>query len=187
MLKSWRDFGHCQVPVVRARVEDIVRRVSGPRVLEVGCNEGWVAAAIKEERGFEVVACDNREQARVDALQFFGIEAVDADANRLPFEDASFDCVVVGELLEHLTNPGKGLTEAFRVSRGHVIATLPVGQYWNGELTHAWQINGSMVEHDRGVSVPFFKHNFVVEFRRIREITPEGNYKDIAEAKFEDR
>ena len=187
MLNSWRDFEHCKVTIVRARVEEILRRVSGPKVLEVGCNEGWVAKAIQEELGFSVTACDNRKEAVQQAKDLFGIEAVLANANDLPFGDASFDCVVVGELLEHLSNPGKGLSEAFRVSRGHVIATLPVGQYWNGEKTHAWQINGSMVDHESGFPIVFFKHNLIVEFRAIRQITPEGQYADIGRGSFEDR
>lgn len=181
MLTSWREFTHCKVPIVKARVEDIVRRVSGPRVLEVGCNEGWVAKAIMEDRGFEVVAVDNRKEARDACREFFGIEAIEGDANKLPFEDASFDCVVVGELLEHLNNPGLGLTEAFRVSRGHVIVTIPIGQYWNDEQTHAWQLNGAMIEHDKGDQINFFKHSFVVEFRRIRAVMPDGSYKNVSD------
>lgn len=180
MLSSWRDFVHCQVPIVKARVEDIVRRVSGPRVLEVGCNEGWVAKAIQEERGFDVVAVDNRDQAIGQTMEYFGIRAIKADANKLPFEDASFDCVVGGEILEHLPNPGIGLSEMFRVSRGHVILTLPIGRYWNDELTHAWQINGSMVEHERGEKMAFFKHTFVFEFRKIRDLNGEGQYVNVA-------
>lgn len=179
MLLSWRDFCHCKVPIVRARVEDIVRRVSGPRVLEIGCNEGWVAKAIQEERGFEVICGDNRKEARDACREFFGIEALDFDANKLPFGDASFDCVVVGELLEHLQNPGIGLSEAFRVSKGHVIITLPIGRYWNDEQTHAWQLNGGMVEHERGDIQHFFKHSFVCEFRRIRSIDGAGQYVNV--------
>jgi ubiquinone/menaquinone biosynthesis C-methylase UbiE len=185
-LTSWREFSHCTVPVVRARVEDIVRRVSGPKVLEVGCNEGWVAKAINEERGFEVTAVDNRDLAIAQCKNYFGINAIKASALDLPFGDATFDCVVMGELLEHLENPGKGLAEAFRVSKGHVIATLPIGRYWNGELSHAWQINGSMIEHDEGKRLDFLKHSFVVEFRQIRRIENGFNYVDLNEG-HEDR
>lgn len=186
MLNSWRDFCHCKVPIVKARVEDIVRRVSGPRVLEIGCNEGWVAKAIMEERGFEVVACDNRDQAIADTKQYFGIDAVKLDANRLPFADGEFDCVVGGEILEHLPNPGLGLAEMFRVSKGHVILTIPIGRYWNDEPTHAWQINGGMVEHEIGRIQHFFKHSFVFEFRKIRTLDGEGIYQNVNDG-YEDR
>lgn len=168
MLGSWREFPHCQVTVVRARVEEILRRVSGPKVLEVGCSEGWVARAIQEEKGFDVTAVDNRDQAIVSAKELFGINVIKADAKLLPFNNASFDCVVAAEILEHLENPGEGLREVFRVSKGHVILTLPIGSYWNGEKTHAWQMNGSMIEHDSGKRFDFFKHALILEFRKIR-------------------
>ena len=180
MLNSWREFSHCKVPVVRARVEDIVRRVTGPRVLEVGCNEGWVAKAIMEERGFDVVAVDNNEKAIKESKDFFGIEVVKADAKRLPFSDGEFDCVIGGEILEHLSNPGLGLAEMFRVSKGHVILTIPIGRYWNDELTHAWQINGSMIEHDSASRQDYFKHTFCFEFRKIRDLNGEGVYVNVS-------
>lgn len=186
MIKSWKDFPHCQVPIVNARVMDICRRVSGPKVLEVGCNEGWVAKAIQEERGFNVTAVDNRDQAIWQTMDYFGIEAIKADANKLPFTDGEFDCVVAGEILEHLPNPGLGLAEMFRVSKGHVILTIPIGRYWNDEVTHAWQINGAMVEHDRGDRLNFIKHTFVFEFRKIRNLNPDGNYQNIHDG-YEDR
>jgi len=75
MLSSWRDFCHCKVPVVRARVEEVVRRCTGPKVLEVGCNEGFLAQAVKEERGFDVTAVDNRDQAIAEAKNYFNIDA----------------------------------------------------------------------------------------------------------------
>lgn len=173
-LTSWREFVHCKVPVVMARVEEIVRRVSGPRVLEVGCNEGFVARAIEEERGFEVVAVDSREEAVNTARSLFGLDAVQASVYELPFKDGAFDCVVGGEILEHLENPGSGLSEMFRVSKGHVVLTLPFGRYWNDELSHAWQINGSMVDHDGGWMHNFFKNALVFEFRRIRRVVDGG-------------
>ena len=185
MLNSWREYSHCKVPIVMARVQDICRRVTGPRVLEVGCNEGWVAKAINEERGFDVVAVDNRDYAIQQSKENFGIDVVRADVNALPFADGEFDCVVAGEILEHLQNPGAGLKEIFRVSKGHVILTIPIGKYWNDEQTHAWQINGGMVEHEVGRIESFFKHTFVFEFRRIRNLKGE-NYVNVNSG-FQDR
>lgn len=179
MLDSWKDFSHCKVPVVKARVEDIVRRVRGPRVLELGCNEGFVAKAIMEDRGFEVVAVDNRMDAILQAKDAFGIEVVNADVNHLPFGDAQFDTVVMGELLEHVPDPGKVLSEALRVGKGHLVITLPIGPYWLGEVTHLWELNGSVVEHEEGIVTPYEKHVFVIEWDLRRRIQPDGSIKPI--------
>lgn len=179
MLSSWRDFSHCKVPIVRSRVEDIVRRVRGPRVLELGCNEGWVAKAIMEERGFEVVAVDNRFEAIMQAKDAFGIEVVNADVCKLPFADGEFDTVVMGELLEHLPDPGKGLSEALRVSKGHIVITIPIGKYWLDEPTHLWELNGAVVEHERGDVTAYEKHVFVIEWDLKRKIQPNGTIAPI--------
>lgn len=160
---------------MHARVIEICRRAAGPKVLEVGCNEGWVAKALQEERGFEVTAIDNRDKAIQEANYFFGIKAVKADANKLPFEDGAFDTVVGGEILEHLENPGVALAEMFRVSKNQVIITLPIGAYWLGEPTHAWELGGAVVEHERGAMVQYDKHQFILEFNRRRRII-DGAY-----------
>lgn len=173
-LKSWRDFCHCRVPIVKARVEEICRVAIGPKVLEVGCNEGWVAKALMEDRGFDVTAVDNRDKAIQETKDYFGIEAVKADANKLPFEDGSFDTVVGGEILEHLMNPGIGLSEMFRVARKQVIITLPIGKYWLDEPTHAWELNGCTVEHEVGAIIPYHKHQFVIDFQLRRKLNPDG-------------
>lgn len=180
MLSSWRDFSHCKVPIVKSRVEEICRRVTGPTVLEVGCNEGWVAKAIAEERGFSVTALDNRDEAIAQCKEFFGIEAVKGSVYALPFPDRAFNCVVGGEILEHLEDPGKGLSELFRVSKGHVIITLPIGGYWMGEPTHAFQLDGSVVEHEEGKVFNYEKHQFIIEWKRKRRIVG-GAYVDITQ------
>ena len=53
---------------------------------------------------------------------------IQCDAHNLPFRDSSFDFVVLGDVLEHLVNPIKGLSEAVRVCKkgGVVVITVPL-------------------------------------------------------------
>jgi ubiquinone/menaquinone biosynthesis C-methylase UbiE len=46
----------------------------------------------------------------------------------LPFEDSSFDLVVHTDTLEHVENPGKGLSECHRVLKigGYCVFTVPI-------------------------------------------------------------
>jgi SAM-dependent methyltransferase len=53
--------------------------------------------------------------------------ALRGDATRLPFADASFDCVVTSEVLEHIPDDGSAIRELVRVLKpgGTFAATVP--------------------------------------------------------------
>lgn len=161
-MRSWKDHPWHSVNCQRVRIEDIVRRASG-YVLDAGCNEGFLTRALQES-GCDVVSVDNDDDAIAKARLQFGIEVIKADVNDLPFPTGIFDLVIGGELLEHLENPGRGLQEMFRVSRGWVIFTVPVGAYWLGEKSHRWQVEATAVEHDHGVLRHFDKELLIIEF-----------------------
>jgi SAM-dependent methyltransferase len=94
------------------------RYVGGPgmRVLDIGCRYG--ALTREYAVGNDVVGIDVDRDALVEAAKL-GIATIWADAEEpLPFEDASFDVVVAGELLEHLRNPEALVREGRRVLRG---------------------------------------------------------------------
>lgn len=149
MINSWRDHYWAKVPVMRTRIEETVRLVNGrgKRILEIGCNEGFLSKALQEDGGIVTAADISEEQIR-KAKDIFGIEAVKADICRLPFEDQSFDIAVSGETIEHVKYPFKALNELFRVAREKIVISIPVGEYWMGEVTHQWEIHGRSINHD---------------------------------------
>lgn len=121
-------------PVVRYLVGRFLSRVSdlaateGPRrVLEVGCGEGIVLAAMATRlpgTGFDGLELDETalEQARTRCP---GARLVRGDACELPFEDRSFDLVVCLEVLEHLPEPARALRELKRVARSACLLSVP--------------------------------------------------------------
>ena len=109
------------------RAELFRRLVGGPgrRVLDLGCRDGALTRAYAGEN--EVLGVDADRDALSEAAKL-GIETRWADLDEaLPFEDASFDVVVAGELLEHLRDPGRLVGEARRVLRpgGSFVASVP--------------------------------------------------------------
>jgi hypothetical protein len=54
----------------------------------------------------------------------------------------------------------------FRVSKGRVILSLPIGEYWLGEPNHKWQIDATLIEHDHGAIEELIKMILVVEFNK---------------------
>jgi len=97
----------------------------GRRVLDLGCRSGALTRHFID--GNQVVGLDVDRVALEKAAQL-GIEPVVANVEEpLPFEDASFDVVVAGELLEHLQFPEALVAEARRVLRrgGVFVGSVP--------------------------------------------------------------
>jgi ubiquinone/menaquinone biosynthesis C-methylase UbiE len=106
-------------------------KVSPATVLEVGCGEGRLAQHLvtRGPRPMRFVACDVELTAARQDLDGL-IELRQASIYALPFEDASFDLVVCCEVLEHLTDPARGLAEVTRVARRGVIVSTPREPLW---------------------------------------------------------
>jgi 2-polyprenyl-3-methyl-5-hydroxy-6-metoxy-1,4-benzoquinol methylase len=98
---------------------------SGRRVLDLGCRDGALTQTYLE--GNEVVGVDADREALAEAAKL-GIETNWADLDRpLELADESFDVVVAGELLEHLRDPQRLVSEIRRVLRpgGTFVASVP--------------------------------------------------------------
>src|SRR6266568_4511353 len=127
-LSSRRDYA--VTPVVRLsthpdsskrkpgeRVRTIAELARGPRVLHVGaCDNvkpkeetmGDFAHKALVDAGFSVLATDiNR--IGLEWLAGMGYETEYLDAENIPTDGELFDCIVAGELIEHLSNPGRFL------------------------------------------------------------------------------
>ncbi|MCO4890674.1 MULTISPECIES: class I SAM-dependent methyltransferase [Cupriavidus] len=106
--------------VTRQSVEallDAAHVAGGQRVLDVASGSGYVAAGAVQ-RGAESVGIDFA-QAQVQLARKLHpeVQYQQADAQALPFDDASFDAVVNGFGLCHMSDPDAALAEAFRVLR----------------------------------------------------------------------
>jgi ubiquinone/menaquinone biosynthesis C-methylase UbiE len=84
------------------------------RLLDAGCGDGGVARLLRERVG-EVVAIDVEPSPMwTDAP---GLTFARADAESLPFDDASFDLVHSKDSLHHMGTPELALAEYRRVLR----------------------------------------------------------------------
>ena len=93
----------------------------GKRVLDLGCRSGALTRHFLE--GNSVVGLDV-DPAALEKAAALGVEPLQADVEEpLPFEEASFDVVVAGELFEHLRLPDALVAEVRRVLRpGGILA-----------------------------------------------------------------
>jgi SAM-dependent methyltransferase len=105
----------------------------GPRVLNAGAGQGTFSQRL-ERLGFDVTSADV-SPAAVEVLRSrVRGEALEAALESLPFEDASFGAVVLGEVLEHVEDDAGGLREVARVLRpgGVVAISVPRNPAWFG-------------------------------------------------------
>lgn len=88
---------------------------SGSRVLDVATGPGYVAGACAA-RGAQVLGVDvAQEMVRLARRLHPGLEFRAADAERLPFADATFDAVVGNFAVLHLARPERVVAELVRV------------------------------------------------------------------------
>jgi SAM-dependent methyltransferase len=75
------------------------------RVLDVGCSSGYLAERL-QARGAAVVGLEVDERAAAEARRFCeSVRVGDVETMDLPFEPASFDVILCGDLIEHLRDP----------------------------------------------------------------------------------
>jgi SAM-dependent methyltransferase len=101
----------------------------GERILEVGCGSGSYTRELARA-GVEVTATDYTPSQLAQAQRNVGPSDVVfriEDAQSLTFPDASFDRVLLSEVIEHVPHPERAIAEAARVLRsgGLLVASTP--------------------------------------------------------------
>jgi SAM-dependent methyltransferase len=119
---------------LRNALGDPTHPTPGPRLLDVGGGTGNYAAALRDE-GWEPVVCD-RSPDMLARARAKGLETVEADAEDLPFADASFDAVMCVSMLHHVPDRSRALREQRRVLRPG--GRLAVMVYTREDIEHAW-------------------------------------------------
>lgn len=111
---------------IRWQVPQFLRACPDPfrgQVLEIGAGSGWTSRRILEtypQVELTAIDIDTRATARFRRLQRrYGqrLKVVEADARQLPFDRASFDIVVVINVLRHVEDIPQVLRQFLRVLR----------------------------------------------------------------------
>ena len=125
------------------RKKKTMELVEGKTVLEIGTAEGWLTKDLVQ-KSETVVSCDI-SMSYLKRAQDAGIQAefIRIDAHMLPFENGTFDCVVLTEVLEHVFSPCRVLEEISRVMKknGLLILSMPNNLSISSELNLFPSIN----------------------------------------------
>ena len=122
-------------PPMVARYEVVVRRTPTGRVLDVGAGDGYLSGRLSA-RCREVIAIEYEtlgvKLARQMLAERTNVTIHQGDVYALPFEDRSFDAVVMADVIEHLYEPELAVSEMARVIApdGVVLVTTP---HWRAD------------------------------------------------------
>ncbi len=132
----WRD------PVQRGAL-DALGLAADDRLLDVGCGTGAASRRAATIAGSVVGVDLSTEMLREATLLADGIDDVTfmrADAEALPFADASFTAVLCSNSLHHYPNPARGLDEMARVLEpgGRLVVGDPCADVWTVRIADAF-------------------------------------------------
>jgi ubiquinone/menaquinone biosynthesis C-methylase UbiE len=161
------------LPVWKTWLSHALPHIRGPRVLEVSFGTGYLLAQYADR--FETDGIDYNEKMVSVAsgnLAKRGIEATlrQGDAQSLPYEDETFDCIVNTMAFTAYPDGAKAMSEFHRVlKRGGRLVMIDVGypadRNWLGmRMTRVWLALGDIIR-DTGAML----HRFGFEYSE-REI-----------------
>ena len=102
-------------PSVLRPLREGLNGAPGSRLADIGGGTGNYALALKRE-GWDPVVVD-RSPEMLERAAAKGLETIEADAQRLPFDDQSFDAAMMLSMLHHVEDRGAALAEARRILR----------------------------------------------------------------------
>ena len=139
------------------------RYAEGREVADIACGEGYGLAALHAAGARSVVGIDRSEEACVHAARRYGLPAVTADAEALPFPEQFFDMIVSFETLEHLAEPRRFVAECARTLRsdGLLILSTPHGPVFRAN-------RGAVLYHVSEWTVPEFRALLAERFAVVR-------------------
>jgi 2-polyprenyl-3-methyl-5-hydroxy-6-metoxy-1,4-benzoquinol methylase len=110
--------------------DDLIRLIppQAENILEVGCAGGMTGKALREKGFKEIIGIElNEEVVQAGRSYYDQLIIGDVEEVHLPFEKEHFDCILYGDVLEHLVDPWKVLKNHHALLKrgGAIICSIP--------------------------------------------------------------
>ena len=126
------DFDYFAYTIPRTDLVELIPQ-GARRILDVGCGDGKTGSVLKE-RGFrEIVGVELDTRAAQMAEPFYDRVIVgNVEEEILPFQKGYFDCILYGDILEHLVDPWKVLRNhrELLADGGSIVCSIPNIRYY---------------------------------------------------------
>jgi 2-polyprenyl-3-methyl-5-hydroxy-6-metoxy-1,4-benzoquinol methylase len=146
-----------------------LQNVTPGSLLDVGCGNGaFLAAAARE--GWKCSGIDFDAAAVAAANKLDGVTAEVGDLIERAYPVASFDAIVMSNVIEHVWNPNETVTECFRLlkSGGRLVLITP-NTASSGHYIYK--------EHWRGLEPP--RHLFIYNRNSLRRLAQNAGFRKI--------
>ena len=148
-----------------AVIADHVTR--GARVLDVGCGDGALMAALRDRAGVDARGLEI-DSGNVAAAVARGLSVVqgDADIDLAGYPDASFDYAILSQTLQTARAPDKVLDELLRIG-GRAFVSFPNFAHWRVRLSLLWggRMPVTPLLPERWYDTPNIHHVTIDDFR----------------------
>jgi methionine biosynthesis protein MetW len=158
----------------------IARHVAvGARVLDVGCGDGELMAALRDGKGVDARGLEI-DAANVAAAVGRGLSVLqgDADTDLAGYPAASFDYAILSQTLQTARAPDVVLDELLRIGR-RAFVSFPNFAHWRVRMSLLWggRMPVTTLLPERWYDTPNIHHLTIDDFRaflRERGVTVEG-------------
>jgi 2-polyprenyl-3-methyl-5-hydroxy-6-metoxy-1,4-benzoquinol methylase len=186
MVKGEPERGqHTAEPLtVKYRVDRVAKYLSG-HWLDFGCAEGGYHEQLLS-RGLDAITGVDIEEPRIaeaKSRHLPNAHYTSFDGSTLPFDDDSFDGVFMNEVIEHVADERRALSEIFRVVRPGGVLTLMAPNRWFPVEGHALTI-GSKLTTRPSPFIPWLPELLTRSFTTARNYWPRQLERRVKDAGF---